>query len=75
MNKKLNEAHNKACANRVAFLYESLDKTLKELTSELRNLSAIEPTLWSSTRHFGPSKLKGLLNFSFVSKERVKKSL
>ena len=32
----LNEA--KCCANKTAFLYESLDRTFKELTWELSNL-------------------------------------
>lgn len=48
MSKKLNEANNKACANRVAFLYDSLDKTLKELTAELKNLEAKEPSAYEA---------------------------
>ncbi|SHI26945.1 Protein of unknown function [Desulfosporosinus lacus DSM 15449] len=56
MNKKLNEAQNKACANRVAFLYDSLDRTLKELTAELKNLSAKDPATYEAYR-------KKVLNF------------
>lgn len=48
MSKKLNTAHNKACANRVAFLYDNLDRTLKELTEELKNLAACEPAAYEA---------------------------
>ena len=32
MSKNLTAAHIKACANKIAFLYESLDRTFKEMT-------------------------------------------
>ena len=40
MSKNPTAAHIKACANKIAFLYESLDKTFKELTWELREFAA-----------------------------------
>lgn len=35
MSKNLTAAYHKSCANKVAFLYESLNKTFKELIFEL----------------------------------------
>jgi len=51
MSKNLNAAHQKACANKVAFLYESLDKTFKELKWELSELAAKDPDTHETYRN------------------------
>lgn len=43
MSKRLTEVYNKAVANKVAFLYEDLEKTFKELMWEMKELAAKEP--------------------------------
>lgn len=43
MSKRLTEVYNKAVANKVAFLYENLEKTFKELMWEMKELAAKEP--------------------------------
>ncbi len=43
MSKNLSAAHIKSCANKIAFLYETLDRTLKELTWELSEFKAKDP--------------------------------
>ncbi|MCO5385192.1 MAG: DUF3102 domain-containing protein [Desulfosporosinus sp.] len=43
MSKRLIEVYNKAVANKVAFLYENLEKTFKELMREMKELAAKEP--------------------------------
>ena len=43
MSKNLTAAHIKACANKIAFLYESLDRTFKELMWELSEFAAKDP--------------------------------
>ena len=43
MSKRLTEVYNKAVANKVAFLYENLEKTFKELMWEMKELATKEP--------------------------------
>ncbi|ACL19271.1 conserved hypothetical protein [Desulfitobacterium hafniense DCB-2] len=43
MSNRLDEAYHKAKANKVAFLYESLDRTFRELTWELKEFAKQEP--------------------------------
>ncbi|SHJ14284.1 DUF3102 domain-containing protein [Desulfosporosinus lacus] len=43
MSKRLTQVYNKAVANKVAFLYENLEKTFKELMGEMKELAAKEP--------------------------------
>ncbi|WP_434512949.1 hypothetical protein [Desulfitobacterium sp. AusDCA] len=43
MSKNLTAAHIKACANKIAFLYESLDRTFKGLMWELSEFAAKDP--------------------------------
>jgi len=43
MSKNLTASHIKACANKIAFLYENLDRTFKELTWELSEIAAKDP--------------------------------
>lgn len=43
INKNLTAAQHKTCANKIAFLYENLDKTFKQLVWEMRELSANDP--------------------------------
>lgn len=47
MSASLTEAHNKAEANKIAFLYESLDKTFKELAYEMTRFAAKNPEVHS----------------------------
>ena len=46
MSKNLKSAYNKARANKVAFLYENLDRTFKELVWELGELAAQSPEVY-----------------------------
>lgn len=48
MSKRLTDVYNKAVANKVAFLYENLGKTLKELTWEMKELAAKEPQAYTT---------------------------
>lgn len=43
MSMRLAEVYNKAVANKVAFLYEDLEKTFKQLMWEMKELAAKEP--------------------------------
>jgi len=43
MNKNLTAAQHKTCANKIAFLYESLDKTFKQLVWEMNEFAAKDP--------------------------------
>lgn len=43
LNKTLTAAYTKASANKIAFLYENLDRTFKELTWELSRIAAKDP--------------------------------
>ncbi|WP_425803124.1 DUF3102 domain-containing protein [Desulfitobacterium sp. Sab5] len=50
MSKNLTAAHIKACANKIAFLYESLDRTFKELIWELSEFAAKDPDTYEAYR-------------------------
>ena len=43
MNNHLTAAYNKVAANKIAFLYENLDKAFKELDYEMTKFASIDP--------------------------------
>jgi hypothetical protein len=43
MTNNLTVAYNKVAANKIAFLYENLDKTFKELAYEMGRFTALDP--------------------------------
>lgn len=43
MGVKLTEAHNKVIANKIAFLYDNLDRSFKELAHEMKGFAGKEP--------------------------------
>lgn len=43
MSDKLTVAYNKVAANKVAFLYENLDKAFKELSYEMAKFARVDP--------------------------------
>jgi len=43
MSNNLTVVHNRASANKVAFLYESLEKTFKELANEMTEFAPVDP--------------------------------
>ncbi|WP_434509559.1 DUF3102 domain-containing protein [Desulfitobacterium sp. AusDCA] len=51
MSKNLTAAHIKASANKIAFLYESLDRTFKELTWELSEFAAKDPDTYETYKN------------------------
>ena len=65
MSKNLRAAYNKAKVNKVAFLYENLDKTFKELVWELGELAAQNPEVYEDYQ----KKVSGFL--ARASKEKI----
>lgn len=51
MTKTLNEAHRKACANKITFLYDSLTVNYKQLTWELEKFTPLDPETSEVYRH------------------------
>ena len=45
MNNNLTAAYNKVAANKIAFLYENLDKAFKELAYEMTKFASLDPNV------------------------------
>jgi hypothetical protein len=48
MRDNLTVDYNKVAANKIAFLYENLDKTFKELTYEMTRFASLDPDVYAA---------------------------
>ena len=49
MNDNLTAAYNKVAANKIAFLYENLDKAFKQLAHEMTKFASIDPDVHAAS--------------------------